>query len=475
MRMFLLALMALLFAAGEPALAQPASWRISEASGDVRIIEGGRARPATRGALLSGGSEVATAQRARAVLVRGRDYVIVSPASRIRVPTAAQGGRSGLVQMIAEAGTAMFRIEHRATPHFAVQTPYLAAVVKGTVFTVTVSEAGASVQVTEGAVEVSTADGGAAELVRPGTIATVAAADLRQLNIQGETSRSIRSNGAPAAGAVIVPPSEAGNYQGPADSRTVVVASVTEEPIALAEVTGGLVEGNAGIDLALADARDAARPDAGGNGNAGNAGNDTSGPGIANGDGGGSETATPGNDGDAGNSGSAGDGDNSGSGTANGGGDDAANAGDDDGNDGHGNDGDGNDSSNPGNGGGNDNSGPGNNNGGGDDATDDDGNNGHGNDDDGDDSSNPGNGGGNDNSGPGNNNGGGDDATDDDGNNGHGNDDDGDDSSNPGNGGGNDNSGPGNNNGGGNDDDDNSGPGNGHGGGHGDDDGDDPD
>ena len=189
---------------------------------------------------------VTTAQRARAVLVRGRDYVIVSPASRVRVPTAAQGGRGGLVQMILEAGTAMFRIEHRATPHFAVRTPYLAAVVKGTVFTVTVGAAGASVQVTEGAVEVSTVDGGAAELVRPGTIATVAAADLQLLNIQGENSRSIRSNGAPAAGAVTVPPSEAGNYQGPAESQEVVVASVTEEPVSLAEVTGGLVAGNAG-------------------------------------------------------------------------------------------------------------------------------------------------------------------------------------------------------------------------------------
>ena len=426
MRMFLVALMALLFAAGEPALAQTASWRVSEASGDVRIVEGGRTRPATRGALLSGGSVVATAQRARAVLVRGRDYVIVSPASRVRVPTAAQGGSRGLIQIIAEAGTAMFRIEHRATPHFAVQTPYLAAVVKGTVFTVTVSEAGASVQVTEGAVEVSTADGGAAELVRPGTIASVSAADLQQLNIQGEDSRSIRSNCAPAAGTVVVPPSETGNYQGPADSQVVVVASVTEEPVALAEITGGLVEGNAGVDLALADVRDTARPDAGNIGETGSGGNDTSGPGTANGDGSGSETATPGNGGDAGNVGNAGDGDNSGSGNANAGGDDSANSGDDDSN------------------------------------------NGHGNDDDGDDAGNPGNGGGNDNSGPGNNNGGGDDAAGDDGNNGHGNDDDGDDAGNPGNSGGNDNSGPGNDNSGGNDDDDdNSGSGNGHGGGHG--------
>jgi len=363
MRKFLLALVAMIFAASGPALAQAAPWRVSETSGDVRIVEGGRIRPATRGAQLSGGSVVTTAQRARAVLVRGLDYVIVSPASRIRVPTAERGGSRSLVQIIAEAGTTMFRIQHRATSHFAVQTPYLAAVVKGTVFTVTVSEAGASVQVTEGAVEVSTADGGAADLVRPGMIATVSAADLQLLNIQGETRRSIRSNGVPAAGAVTVPPSETGNYRGPADSQVTVVALVTEEPIALSEITGGLVEGNAGVDLALADVSDAVRADAAGNADAGNAGNDTSSPDTA---GNGGETTTPGND--------------------------------DDGNNGHGNDDDGDDAGNPGNGGGNDNSGPGSDNGGGndDDGDDEADNNGHGNDDDGDDAGNPGNGGGND-------------------------------------------------------------------------------
>src|SRR5436309_592941 len=83
---------------------------------------------------------------ARAALVRARDYVVVSPASRIRVPTFQQQGGSGLIQMITDAGTAMFRIQHQSVPHFGVQTPYLAAVVKGTVFTVTVGEHGASVQ-----------------------------------------------------------------------------------------------------------------------------------------------------------------------------------------------------------------------------------------------------------------------------------------------------------------------------------------
>src|SRR3954462_911797 len=183
MRIFLAAPIALLFASS--ALAQAPAWHVSEASGDVRIVENGHARPAARGALVPEGAIVATAAGARAVLVRAHDYVVVSPASRVRVPTLHQQGGSGLIQMITDAGTAMFRIQHQATPHFGVQTPYLAAVVKGTVFTVTVGERGASVQVTEGAVQVSTVDGGAAEMIRPGMVATIAAADLQLLHVEG--------------------------------------------------------------------------------------------------------------------------------------------------------------------------------------------------------------------------------------------------------------------------------------------------
>src|SRR3546814_7909473 len=79
------------------------------------------------------------------------------------------------------------------SPHFGVQTPYLAAVVKGTTFSVTVDGTGASVQVVEGAVEVSTLDGGARDLILPGAIATVGATDHSVLKVQGETTKSIKS------------------------------------------------------------------------------------------------------------------------------------------------------------------------------------------------------------------------------------------------------------------------------------------
>ena len=182
----------LLLSMGAPAGAAPQpAWRISESSGDVQLVESGRSRPALRGALLSSGSLIATGAAARAVIVRGKEFVVISPGSRVRVPTEPES-RGGMMQMMVDFGTSLFKIERKSTPHFGVKTPYLAAVVKGTTFTVTAGSAGGTVQVTEGAVDVSTLDGGASEILRPGSVATVGAGDLFELSIRGDTSKVIR-------------------------------------------------------------------------------------------------------------------------------------------------------------------------------------------------------------------------------------------------------------------------------------------
>ena len=104
----------------------------------------------------------------RAVLVRGGEFVIVSPHSRLRI--AAEDRRS-FVQIIQDVGRVVFQIERKATPHFSVQTPYLAALVKGTTFSVTVGPEGGTVTVKEGRVEVSTLDGAIRRDVDPGMMA----------------------------------------------------------------------------------------------------------------------------------------------------------------------------------------------------------------------------------------------------------------------------------------------------------------
>jgi hypothetical protein len=258
MRKVLVGAVPALLLIGGPAEAATPTWKISEVSGPVTLMEGGRTRAARRGALLASGAMIATSGGGRAVIVRGQEFVVISPGSRLRVPDAKSGNR--IVQLIQDLGSAMFRIEKKSTPHFGVQTPYLAAVVKGTTFTVTVGPESSKVEVSEGAVEVATLDGGAADMVRPGMMAMVGKNDRFQLVIQGDQTRILRSPNAPTASVTVPAPVQ------PAAAPAVVqiFAAVTEEPVSLGEATDGLLEGAPAAELAMADLQDLARAPAAG-------------------------------------------------------------------------------------------------------------------------------------------------------------------------------------------------------------------
>lgn len=228
------------------AIAAPPEWRVSEISGAVSVGPVGKVRPISRGSVLSAGDVVSTGQGARAVLTRGEEYVIVSPGSRLRLPENQKPG--AVMQWIEDFGTAVFRIQKKSTPHFGVQTPYLAAVVKGTTFSVTVGPAGASVQVVEGAVEVATIDGGASELIRPGVVASVAAGNRYRLTVEGDTRRVIDSPRAPAASPA--PPAPAAVV---ASNEQVVDVATDDAAPALETLTGGLVRADqASVQMASA-------------------------------------------------------------------------------------------------------------------------------------------------------------------------------------------------------------------------------
>jgi hypothetical protein len=247
-----------------PALAQAPAWMVSEVSGRVQLMENGHSRTATRGALLSSGATITTAASSRAVIVRGQEFVVISPGTRIRVPEAS--GASSIMQMIADYGSALFRIEKKSTPHFGVQTPYLAAVVKGTTFTVTVGPEGGKVRVTEGAVEVSTLDGGASDLVTPGIVAMVGANDRYTLTVEGKETKILRSGKAPAlAGTVTAKssPNVASLLKGDNRSERAVAVriakAIREKPVSLEKATGGLLKGNSASDHAQAEFNDHSR------------------------------------------------------------------------------------------------------------------------------------------------------------------------------------------------------------------------
>lgn len=306
-----------------PAYAGTVQWKISESSGEVFIDADGLTRPAARGVSLKAGDAVYTRSKGRAVIVRGGEYVVISPNSRIRLTKPEESG--AITQIFQTIGSALFRIEKKATPHFGVKTPYLAAVVKGTTFNVTVTQAGATVQVTEGRVEVSTLDGGAGDLIVPGRIARVDANDRQLLKVLGADEKSIRSplpataevsveeqHAAGASSSIGDAPQDdfAGKDFEPSSKGSDVNDDVFEKsgrgdgfsgrigaPIAggsvdLAVVTGGLVRGSGWQDRPNGNADNPGNGN--GNGNADNPGNgngngnvDNPGNGNGNGNGGG--------------------------------------------------------------------------------------------------------------------------------------------------------------------------------------------
>jgi FecR protein len=348
-----------LFMLSTPALAGTKAWQISESTGAVSIESNGQVRDAARGMALKAGDAVSTGASGRAIIVRGGEYVIVSPKSRVRITKPEESG--AITQIFQSIGSALFKIEKKETPHFGVKTPYLAAVVKGTTFNVTVTANGATVQVTEGRVEVATLDGGAADMIVPGRIGRVDANDLKLLKVLGNDATSVRSEST----AVIAPANEKSatgadasdgekdDNKSLSDSRSnsddadseadtghsnsksefsgKIASPIASDPISLALVTGGLISGSQGAlnrnDRAnIPNGASAAASNGNAGGNAGEPADGNSnagGNGNGNGDAGGNSDAAGGNgngNGNAGGNSDAAGGNGNGNGNGNAGG-----------------------------------------------------------------------------------------------------------------------------------------------------------
>ena len=249
--------LALATVASSPLMAKDFTWRISETSGTVQLLRAGLSTVAARGGTVQPGDTIVTGRGSRAVVARGEEYLMVAPSSQLRMPAAEQS--STITTIFQDFGNVVFMIKQKMTPHFAVSTPYLAAVVKGTTFSVSVSDTGTAVQVIEGAVDVATADGGARELLKPGAVAMVNALDRFRMRIEGDgVSRTITSPAidrqepspqtvpAPSAHDRAVPAAVASN---PVPGENVITSAIVEKPVSLAKATDGLVKGTIGGEV----------------------------------------------------------------------------------------------------------------------------------------------------------------------------------------------------------------------------------
>jgi len=159
-------------------------WRVSKSSGQVWTTTSGAQNVAlTNDIELKPGDSIRTGPTGRVLLTRGEETILVSPNSAVALPAEQKDGLATTI--IEQAGSILVHAEKRNVKHFQVETPYLAAVVKGTHFRVDVTKTGSQVAVLEGKVEVSDFKTGKIALVLPGQTANVPSFGNRGLTLSG--------------------------------------------------------------------------------------------------------------------------------------------------------------------------------------------------------------------------------------------------------------------------------------------------
>jgi hypothetical protein len=189
-----------------------AEWMVAQFSGTVWIVapDASAAAPVVGDEVRSGWT-VATGPNSRILLVNGDETMAVGPETTMVFWSV---GRSTLVRE--QEGTITFEVDQRNVRNFSVQTPILAAVVKGTGFTVSTSAVSAGVAVEHGSVEVHAFVSGQVATIVGGQRATVGVANpqlilagVGQLPpiVQGYARRSVPSvpDGVAVPGAAAMP------------------------------------------------------------------------------------------------------------------------------------------------------------------------------------------------------------------------------------------------------------------------------
>jgi hypothetical protein len=176
-----------------------AGWRVDGITGEATAHRGAEAAaPLAVGQVLSPGSEIETGAGTVVFLSHNGDRLIVQPKSRMRIDAP---GTDGLLDHFMQSlGSVFYDVEPRKNRSFGVSAPYVAAIVKGTRFLVTVAPDKNSVRVDRGRVLVESKDGASSVLVDAGTIATAGPALTRGVTLSSSGIPDAAAT--PAAGAL---------------------------------------------------------------------------------------------------------------------------------------------------------------------------------------------------------------------------------------------------------------------------------
>lgn len=126
-------------------------WIAERLRGSVLQLESSSWVALEHGDVVPDGRKIRTLGDGRVELVRGQERIALAGNTEIAIRDAAGQKMTSVIQTL---GSVTIEAERRNVQHFSVQTPVLAAVVKGTQFTVTYSNGQARVDVDRGVVQV---------------------------------------------------------------------------------------------------------------------------------------------------------------------------------------------------------------------------------------------------------------------------------------------------------------------------------
>lgn len=213
-------------------------WTADQLRGQVLQYVDQQWQPVERGMAVPDSRVIRTTARGHVTLVRGTETIDLGPDTQIQIFDKA--GRKPFTTVKQDFGSVAVEADIRNIQHFGVDTPFLAAVVKGTRFTVTSSKTGSSVSVRRGHVAVEDLHNHHRVLLSAGQMATVDSAatdgDIA-VSGRGKLPAVVDSNGKPV------------------DQSGLEV-----------DLAGGLVNANVGKDGVTAGVGDLARVNVGGTG-----------------------------------------------------------------------------------------------------------------------------------------------------------------------------------------------------------------
>jgi FecR protein len=169
-------------------------WVAERLRGRVVVLNEGQWEPLSLGDVVSDDRPVRTMLSGRVVFRRGAETISIGGNTQISIHDASGRRMTTVTQSF---GTVTIEAERQQVQHFSVQTPFLAAVVKGTQFTVVSGKKGARVAVDRGMVQVRDTMHSVMTDVPAGQNAKVGPGQMLTVSGPGEKSPMVTFEGVP--------------------------------------------------------------------------------------------------------------------------------------------------------------------------------------------------------------------------------------------------------------------------------------